>query len=140
MTPGGISRRLISERIALVEIRALPLADGREFLADSRNVAAAESLLRRAIEALLDVGRHILAKGFGAPVSEYKAIADELGARGVLDAETAGLLRVLAGYRRLVHFYADVTPQELHEICRDRLGDLEAVADGQRRWVVTREE
>jgi hypothetical protein len=38
-------------------------------------VGAAESYLRRAVEVLLDMGRHILAKEFALAVSEYKEIA-----------------------------------------------------------------
>jgi len=34
---------------------------------DPRNVASAESYLRRGLEALLDLGRHLLAKGFAWP-------------------------------------------------------------------------
>lgn len=34
-------------------------------------VAAGESFLRRALEVLLDLGRHVLAKGFGRVVPEY---------------------------------------------------------------------
>ena len=49
------------------EIRALPLSDKEAFFSDRRDVWAAESCLRRALEALLDLGRHILAKGYGIP-------------------------------------------------------------------------
>jgi hypothetical protein len=35
------------------------------FTADPRMVAAADSYLRRTLEAVLDPGRHILSKGFG---------------------------------------------------------------------------
>lgn len=70
------------------------------------NVWTAESCLRRGLEASLDVGRHILAKGLGLGVSEYKEIAPRLQERGILQDKEADLLRVLAGYRnRLVHFY-----------------------------------
>ena len=56
--------------------------------------------LRRSLEALLDLGRHILAKGFGVGVTEYKEIASELCRHGVLTEADAALLRTLAGYRR----------------------------------------
>ncbi len=76
MTPGQISRRVAADRIAWVEamlneIRTLPLDDRQEFFSDTRNVWTAESCLRRGLEALLDLGRHILAKAFGLGVSEY---------------------------------------------------------------------
>ena len=42
---------------------------------DRRNPAAAESFLRRAIEALLDAARHLLAKGHGPAGLEYRDVA-----------------------------------------------------------------
>lgn len=46
-------------------IRELPLEDREAFFADNRNIWTADSCLRRGLEALFDLGRHILAKGFG---------------------------------------------------------------------------
>jgi len=76
MTPGKISKEVVSERVSLIQemiegIKELPSKNRQEFLGDKRNVAAAESYLRRSLEALLDLGRHILAKGFGYPTTEY---------------------------------------------------------------------
>jgi uncharacterized protein YutE (UPF0331/DUF86 family) len=67
-------------------IAKLPLATEAEFLADPRMVAAG-GFLRRALEALFDIGRHILAKGYGEPAAEYKDTARRLGRRAVLTAE-----------------------------------------------------
>ena len=146
MTPGKLSRRVVSDRLAWVgqmvrDIRSLPLKDREAFLADRRNVGMAESCLRRALEALLDLGRHILAKGFGLGVSEYKEIASRLGEQGVLSQEEASLLGVLAGYRnRMVHFYHQVGPNELYEVCAHDLGDVEHIAEAYRRWLKEHEE
>lgn len=120
------------------EIRSLPLATLDDFSVDSRNVWAAESCLRRALEALFDIGRHILAKAFGKGVSEYKEIANELQRAGVLSNDQTILLRTLAGYRnRLVHFYHEVSTQELHGICKDRLDDLLQIKGAYLTWVRT---
>lgn len=141
MTPGLISTRIVSERLRwvedmLCEIRALPLDDRQAFFSDRRNVWAAESCLRRALEALLDLGRHILAKGFGIGVSEYKEISARLEEKGVISPQEARLLRTLAGYRnRLVHFYHEVTPEELYELCAHRLRDLEQIAGALKQWL-----
>ena len=83
MLPGKISKRVVSDRLTwadrmLREIRALPLESRTIFMQDSRNVWAAESCLRRALEALFDMSRHIAAKGFGEAVTEYKEIAATL--------------------------------------------------------------
>jgi len=132
---------VIGDRLAWIdkmvaEIRALPLDSYEEFAANQRDVWAAESCLRRALEALFDLGRHILAKGFGQGVTEYKQIASELEAAGVLSRSRARLLSTLAGYRnRLVHFYHEVTSEELYEICRDNLDDLLRIRDAFRKWV-----
>jgi len=141
MIPGALSERVVSDRLAWVErmvceIKSLPLDDREVFLADSRNVWTAESCLRRALEALFDLGRHVLARGFGLGVSEYKEIASRLGEQGVLSQEEARLLGVLAGYRnRMVHFYHEVEPDELYEICAHELPDLERIAAAYRNWL-----
>ena len=141
MTPTLISRRVVVDRLALVdklldEIRRLPLDDRATFFGDSRNVGMAESCLRRSLEALLDVGRHLLAKGFAVGVTEYKEIANRLEEKAVLSHADATILRVLAGYRnRLVHFYHEVSSEELFEICGHQLGDVQQVCDAYRRWL-----
>lgn len=141
MMPGPISQRIVADRLEWVErmmaeINALPLHDEAGFLADDRNSYVAESCLRRALEALLDIGRHILAKHGGQAAVEYKEIASKMGDLGVLSPEDAARLRMMAGYRnRLVHFYHEVSPTELFEICSKQLGDVAAVAGGFRAWV-----
>ena len=140
MMPGKISRQVVVDRLDWVDrmvlaIRKLPLDDRQAFFSDVRNPMTAESGLRRALEALFDLGRHLLARGFGSGVTEYKEIAIRLREEQVLTGEDATLLMILAGYRnRLVHFYHEVAPQELYEICRDRLPDIERVADAYRAW------
>lgn len=141
MTTGKISKGVVSERVSFIRemlksIRELPLRDPGEFLEDKRNVASAESYLRRALEALLDLGRHILAKGFGYPVAEYKEIPKGLFERGVLSENEAVLMTKIAGYRnRMVHFYHEITPDELHEICRDHLDEIELVLEKLIEWL-----
>jgi uncharacterized protein YutE (UPF0331/DUF86 family) len=140
MSPGKVSKRVVLDRISWVdrmlsEIRSLPLRNMAEFVSDSRNVWTAESCLRRALEALFDAGRHILAKAFGKGVSEYKEIAGALGESGILTPDQASLFRILAGYRnRLVHFYHEVSQDELYQICSARLGDVVAARDALRAW------
>lgn len=141
MTPGSVSKRVAADRLALAadlvaEIRALPLVDRQAFFADRRNIWTAESCLRRSLEALFDLGRHILAKGFGVGVSEYKEIAVRLQERGVLSVGEAATMRVLAGYRnRLVHFYHEVSAEELYEVCLHQLIDVELVRAACQRWL-----
>jgi uncharacterized protein YutE (UPF0331/DUF86 family) len=141
MAPGKANQRVIADRLDWVrrmvdEIRSLPLGSLAEFKSDRRNIGAAESCLRRALEALLDLGRHLLAKVYGEAVTEYKMIAEELERKAVLDKASAHRLRVLAGYRnRMVHFYHDITEEELYAICARELDDVVAVREAYKQWL-----
>ena len=143
MTPGAISATVVADRVAwirrmLAGIASLPLQSQEEFTARPSTVAAAESYLRRALEALLDLGRHVLAKRFAQGVAEYKAIATTLAEQGVLSADDAALLVRLAGYRnRMVHFYHAVGDEELRLICRDNAVDIEHLLDALLTWLRT---
>jgi uncharacterized protein YutE (UPF0331/DUF86 family) len=146
MTPGTIRQKTVAAkargvREMLAAAASLPLASAAEFSSDLRMVAAGESFLRRALEGLLDLGRHVLAKGFGRVVPEYAAIADELAAQGVLTADDARKLRVMAHYRnRMVHFYDDITSAELYEILTKERGDVEAVLGAILAWLADHRE
>ena len=138
-----ISQRVVTDRLDWVQrmlttIRGLPLDDQESFFADSRNVWTADACLRRALEALFDLGRHILAKGFNQVPSEYKQVATALGDMNVLSSEEAELMRLLAGYRnRLIHFYHEVSADELYQICAHQLGDMERITNAYRNWLKT---
>jgi uncharacterized protein YutE (UPF0331/DUF86 family) len=141
MSPAQVQASLVHERLTWIAemvagIQRLDLTDMAVFLSDPRNPAAAESFLRRAIEALLDLGRHIAAKGYGLAATEYKAVPDALYGVGVLTADEAATLRQIAGYRnRLVHFYDEVGPEELYDVCAHHVGDIVRVAAAYERWV-----
>jgi len=141
MTPGKARKRVILDRLDYVEemlsaIKSLPLDSYDAFTGESRNIWAAESCLRRALEALLDVGRHLLAKCFAKGVSDYKAIATGLGQVNVLSEDEAKLMESLAGYRnRMVHFYHEITAEGLYRICRHELSDIIRVRKAYASWI-----
>jgi uncharacterized protein YutE (UPF0331/DUF86 family) len=141
VSPTFIDGRVVTDRIAaidrmLADLRRLPAEDLDAFLQDPRTPAAAESFLRRALEALMDLGRHLLAKGFGQPVDEYAAIADGLQQVGVLRSEDAATLRKMAKYRnRMVHFYDEITQPELHGIVTRHLDDFGTILGAINRWI-----
>ena len=97
-----------------------------EFLADERNPAAAESFLRRSIEAMFDISRHILSKTYEFKSLEYKDVAQALGEKKVVSSAYAETLVKMAGYRnRMVHYYKEIKPDELYDILHKDLGDIE---------------
>lgn len=135
MTRGPINLKVVAERLEIVaasldDLRALPAGSLDEFRADRRTPAAAESLLRRAIEALFDTARHLLARGFGIGALEYREVARLAADKQlILDPELHDRFVEIAGFRtRVTHFYGEVTTEELFGVVRDDLGDLERLA------------
>ena len=141
MTPSQIRATVVAERISWIRkmtgsIENLPIADYDQFLSDPRNCAAAESYLRRAIEALLDLSRHILSKGFAIVVTEYKDIGIRLSEEGVLTQAHGATLRKIAGYRnRMVHFYHEVSQKELYQLCTTNMKDIGIILEALVSWI-----
>ena len=141
MSPSKITKRVVVDRLDWIEkmieeIKLLPLNDYETFIRDKRNIWAAESCLRRALEALMDLGRHVLAKGFGRGVTEYKEIATTLQEYGVLKDKESATLKTLAGFRnRMVHFYHEVSDRELFEICSSQFSDITDVSRAIKKWI-----
>ncbi len=124
---GMIEDRVTDIRNCLIEMYKLGKLPREEFLSDVRNWAACETFLRHALEDIFDIGRHILARigGFESGI-EYKSIAKGLSDKGVVSREMGEKLAPIAGYRnRLVHFYKEVTPEEIYDIIQTDLPDIE---------------
>jgi uncharacterized protein YutE (UPF0331/DUF86 family) len=135
MTPGPVDLKIVRDRLQLVEqsledLRALPHSSLEEFTADRRNILAADAALRRALEAVFDVARHLLAKGLGIGSLEYREVARKVADHELVsDATLAQRMLEMAGYRnRLTHHYDEVTPEELFGIVAHDLDDLERLA------------
>lgn len=84
----------------------------------------------------MDLGRHILAKGFAHGVSEIKEIALSLKEMSIINEEESTQFMILAGYRnRMVHFYHEISEKELFEICSSQLSDIEKIVEIIKEWV-----
>src|SRR4030042_6559786 len=130
MVISNLNIKLIEDRIGLINrsiTRLKKLSSLREetFL-DGDTPAIAESYLRRSLEAIFDVGRHIIARTAGKGIVEYKEVANALGTAGVVTKDLSERLRLMAGYRnRLIHFYHEITDRELFLIVKTNLLDME---------------
>jgi uncharacterized protein YutE (UPF0331/DUF86 family) len=126
----AIDKILVKQRLALIseyltELEALSHLPKEEFV-KKRTAASAESFLRRSLEAIFDVGRHILAKSGGTNLAqEYKSIAQGLEQKGIISIDLEGQLMKMAGYRnRMVHLYFQISDEELYEIISYYLEDI----------------
>lgn len=120
-----IEERLSQIRISANRLKLMQTISLEQFLSDPDNYAIAEHHLRRSLESLFDVGRHIIAKkGLGKP-ENYSQIIELLGQHNILSHDFSGSIKGMAGYRnRLVHEYARITPKEIHGIIMTRLDDF----------------
>ncbi len=135
MTRGPVSLKIVGDRLALArqclaDLETLAALGREAFESDRRNPAAADSFLRRAIEALFDAARHVLARRHGLAGLEYREVARLAVEHGIVaDGDLAPTLLKIAGFRnRLAHYYDEVTPAELFGVITTDLDGLRAFA------------
>jgi uncharacterized protein YutE (UPF0331/DUF86 family) len=124
--------QFIEDNLELLESLAAYRFD--EFKDDFRNVEAAKHLLQVAIESMLDICTHIVARlRLGVPNDDRETLA-LLRDRDLLPATHVATYQAMNSLRnRIVHLYHDVDPQEIHRILREDLDDFRMfIADVQR--------
>lgn len=112
-----------AELSELAELSRLPI---QEF-SSGDGYKLAHYHLHRALEGVFNIGSHILSRLPGGQATQYSEIAQKLGEFGIVGKEFAKeKLISMAKYRnRLVHFYAQITPDELYQILQKDLPDFE---------------
>jgi uncharacterized protein YutE (UPF0331/DUF86 family) len=125
------NHQFIAEKLGIIRssfnrLKKFAQVPKEEFQKNEDAQDIAENRLRKALEALFDLGRHLVVKsGSGIP-HDYRSVITMLKEKEILPADFADQIAGMAGYRnRLVHEYNKVTVQELHEILQTRLEDLE---------------
>lgn len=134
MSPKAVDLKIVNQRLSyflvlLGDLQRLPAGSFEEFSADWKNAPTAESLVRRAVEALLDTARHLLSRAYGLGTLQYRQVAHHAAEKGLIaDPELGRILLQIAGFRnRLAHHYEDVTAHEIYSILADHLHELEAI-------------
>jgi len=134
-----IDREIVATRLSklrealrhLVEIRSKPR---QEYLASETDRALSEHYLRLALEAMLDIGSHLIAaRGYRKPL-QLREIPLVLAENGIIENDLARRLAEATGLRnRLVHGYTDIDYAMLFDALEKDLSDIGifAVAVGQ---------
>lgn len=119
----------IEEAVLHLEKMAKSLEKAEFLQQDSTKRALVEHYLRIAIEATLDIGRHIIAvKGLAIP-DEYKKIGRILAENGVVPYEMGEKIVSLAGLRNiLVHLYWQIDYEKIYEIITQEIHFFERYA------------
>jgi len=107
-----------------------------EFQADWKLVCATERVLQTAIQAVLDVGAHILAEFEDNQWEEYRDIPERLARHGVIPKELVPPLQGMVGMRNvLVHQYVEVDTKRLYQLVQQRLGDFDLFMQAVLSWL-----
>ncbi|MBM4272814.1 MAG: DUF86 domain-containing protein [Deltaproteobacteria bacterium] len=130
MVISTLNTKLIEDRLGFINLALAKLKNLRELSRESffkeDKPAVAESYLRRCLEALFDIARHISARTAGKGLVEYKEIAKSLGEKGIITRDLAEKLVLMAGYRnRMTHLYHEISNEELYKIISENLNDIE---------------
>ena len=122
----GIIARVTRARRSLNRLRRLASMPWREYSVDEDAQALAERHLHILLESILDLAAFIAARRGLAWASTYRGIIKALVANGIVPAELRDLALLAAGMRNiLVHGYAEVRHDVIHEVLRRDLDKLE---------------
>ena len=119
-----VERWVFLIRDAVGELQALSLGDAglQTAQVDKHTRALCEHYLRIAIEATLDLGRHVIVQtGLGLP-QEYRDVGKILREREIVPADLGTQLEAMAGMRNvLVHLYWDIDHALLYKAIVEQL-------------------
>ena len=128
LSPEVIRRRLQKMDEYLTILDGLRRYELSEFLANPERYGSAERFLQLAIEALLDVGSHVIAELELGAIETYGDIPRILAENGYVDPELAKRWTRMIGFRNiLVHEYLDVDRGIVYKVLQHQLGDLRAL-------------
>ena len=105
----------------------------KEFSNNRITLSAAENFLRRALEAVFDIGNHILSRYSMRPSEQPKSYVDIaiiLGKKKIVSEKFAQeKLTKMAKFRnKLIHMYDVIESEQIHQIIQDDLDDFEIFA------------
>ncbi|OGQ21375.1 MAG: hypothetical protein A3C46_08265 [Deltaproteobacteria bacterium RIFCSPHIGHO2_02_FULL_44_16] len=129
MTPlkqESISSKLLRIRRNVKELEQLGKLPYKAYVQNILHTSTAERLLQVSIEAMLDIGSHIVAEeSLGEPL-EYRDVFLLLIKGKILSKEKETAFINLAGLRnRIVHVYEDIDHKQIYRFLKHELGDIE---------------
>ena len=128
----ALNQEVIKSRLNIIEksresLSRFQTLKKEEFESNPDNFRITFFDLQRALEAMIDIGSHILSRFPGARPTSYKEIALLLEKYKILPLDFAKrkLLKMFGYRNRMVHFYYEITPGELYQIIQKDSEDLE---------------
>ena len=126
----SIQSKVARIRLNLVELRKLAKIPLKEYMSSIQHTAVAERLLQISIEAMLDIGSHIIAEeGLGEPL-EYRNVFMILSQARILPRNKEKQFLNMVGLRkRIVHLYEDMDHKKIHQFLKRDLADFETFVE-----------
>lgn len=131
MYKAPLNKEVLQARLSYIEeslksLERFKSTSYEQFHSNPDNFRIAFYDLRRALEAVMDIGSHILSRIPGARATSYNEISQLLGKHKIVPIDFAdNRLGKMAGYRnRMVHFYAEISEKELYGIIQQDLDDF----------------
>lgn len=121
-----IRKRLnrLDEYLAI--LHRLQRLDLDEFLSDPEKYGSVERFLHLAIEAIMDVGNHVIAELNLGVVNRYSDIPSILEGKGHLSLDLRDKWIRMIGFRNtLVHEYIDIDREIVYQVLQHNLKDFE---------------
>ncbi len=110
----------------LAILRGLQKYSFDEFIADPQRYGSVERFLHLAIEAINDMGNHVVAELDLGEVNWYSDIPALLARADHIDDSLQEKWIRMIGFRNtLVHEYIEIDRKIVHDVLRNSLGDLE---------------
>lgn len=117
------------------ELRSKQELSRDEFLEDVTERRAVERMFENAIQACVDLAKHVASEDFGYDEDSSKGAVDVLASEGVLDGETATILVDAVGFRNvLAHEYGTVRPEQVYAYLQDELAVYDSFSRQLAAW------
>ena len=124
--PEVIQKRLGKVEEYLTILKKLQRYSLAEFVADPERYGSAERFLQLSIEALNDIGSHLIADQELGPVDSAGDIPRLLCEKGCFGEELRDTWIRMIGFRNvLVHDYLDVDRSVVHDVLQRNLNDIQ---------------
>ncbi len=121
-----IRKRLNKLDENLAVLKKLQRYSFEEFIADPERYGSVERFLHLAIEALIDMGNHVIADSELGVVNWYSDIPKILAEKEFISSELEEKWISMIGFRNtLVHEYIDIDREIVYDVLQNNIQDLE---------------
>lgn len=132
-------KKLVGEtQRALRKLKEFASLNKEEILKDTAKLERVKYNFIVAIQSIIDICNHIVAKKGGRPPEDYADCFKILGEMGIIDQDFSHKLSQMAKFRNLlIHLYWEVDDVQVLNVLREELGDFDKFLEVIARLIVS---